>query len=118
MAAIDHWPKWNPAIKSATLIGELIPGSKFRWKASHATITSMLQQVERPKILAWTGKTAGINAIHVWRIEPEDDKTIITTEESWEGPIASIFRGSMQKMLQKSIDDGLIYLKEEAEKKA
>lgn len=117
MAAVDHWPDWNPAVKSAFLDGEFIPGSTFRWKTSHATITSTLQQVEEPKILAWTGKTTGINAIHVWRLEPRGSKTIITTEESWEGFLSRIFRSSMQKMLQKSIDDGLVYLKAKAEKK-
>ena len=66
--------------------------------------------------MAWTGKTLGINAIHIWRLEPKDGKTIVTAGESWEGLLAWIFRGSMQKMLQKSIDDGLHYLKAEAER--
>ena len=118
MAGIDRWPAWNPDVKSAHLVGELADGSTFRWKAGPGTIVSTIQQVERPRTLAWTGKTFGIKAIHVWRLEPKDGKTIVRTEESWEGLLPRIFRGSMQKMLQRSIDAGLSYLKAEAERRS
>jgi hypothetical protein len=117
MAGIDRWPAWNPDVKSAHLEGELADGSTFRWKAGPGTIVSTLQQVEQPRTLAWTGNTFGIKAVHVWRLEPKGDRTIVRTEESWEGLLPHIFRGSMQRMLQRSIDAGLLYLKAEAEKK-
>ncbi|HSD58429.1 MAG TPA: SRPBCC family protein [Methanotrichaceae archaeon] len=118
MAGIDRWPAWNPDVKSAHLAGELAEGLTFRWKAGPGTISSTLQQVERPRTLAWTGNTFGIKAFHVWRLEPKDGKTIVRTEESWEGLLPRIFRGSMQKMLQRSIDAGLSYLKAEAERRS
>ena len=118
MTTIDRWPDWNSEVKSASLKGELTPGSKFWWKAGPGTIKSTIQQVERPKTLAWIGRTLGINAIHVWRLESKDSKTIVKTEESWEGLIPWIFRGPMQKILQKSIDVGLQYLKTEAERRS
>jgi hypothetical protein len=118
MTAVDHWPDWNPAVEWACLDGEFIPGSKFRWKASHATITSTLQQIRKPNKLAWTGKITGINAIHVWRLEPKDGKTIVITEESWDGLLSRIFRGFMKKKLKRSIDDGLKHLKAESERRS
>jgi hypothetical protein len=118
MTAIDSWPDWNPDVKSASLEGELAPGSKFSWKAGPGTITSKIQQVERLRTLAWTGKSLGINAVHVWRLEPRDGKTVVRTEESWEGLLVRIFRGPMQKMLQRAIDAGLRHLKAEAERRA
>jgi len=118
MTAIDSWPDWNPDVKSASLEGELAPGSKFSWKAGPGTITSKIQQVERLRTLAWTGRSLGINAVHVWRLEPRDGKTVVRTEESWEGPLVRIFRGPMQKMLQRAIDAGLRHLKAEAERRA
>lgn len=118
MAGIDRWPAWNPDIKSASLESELAPGSRFRWKAGPGTISSTIQQVERLKALAWTGKTLGIKAIHVWRLEPKNGKTIVQTEESWEGLLPRIFRGRMQKMLHDSIDSGLRHLKAEAERRS
>ncbi len=60
MATIDRWPEWNADVLSAALQGELAPGSKFIWKAGGLTITSTILQVERPRILAWTGNTMGI----------------------------------------------------------
>lgn len=118
MADIDLWPAWNPDVKSASLEGELAKGSTFRWNAGPGTIISTLQQVERPRILAWTGKTLGIKAVHVWLLEPKGERTIVRTEESWNGTLPRIFRKAMQKTLQKTIDSGLQSLKAEAEKKA
>lgn len=118
MAGIDRWPDWNPDVKWASSEEELAEGSKFRWKAGPGTIVSTIQQVERPRTLAWTGKTMGIKAVHVWRLEPKDGKTIVRTEESWEGLLPQIFRKSMHKMLQRSIDAGLSHLKAEAERRS
>ncbi len=118
MTAIDCWPDWNPDVKSASLEGKMAPGSKFSWKAGPGTITSKISQVERLRTLAWTGRSFGINAVHVWQLETRDGKTVVHTAESWEGLLVRIFRGVMRKMLQRSIDAGLLHLKAEAERRA
>jgi hypothetical protein len=118
MAAIDRWPTWNPDVEWASLDGELTPGSVFRWKSGPGTITSTLQSVERPSLLAWTGKTLGIKAIHVWRISAQDGLTTVKTAESWEGLIVRLFRNPMQKTVDEALASGLKYLKAEAEKRA
>ncbi len=117
MADIDKWPDWNRDVSRASLSGQFEAGSKFRWKSGPGTIISTIRQVERPRIMAWTGKTLGIYAIHVWKLEPRNGSTVIRTEESWEGLITRIFRGSMQKTLEKAINTGLQYLKAEAERR-
>ncbi|MEG3225216.1 MAG: polyketide cyclase [Methanobacteriales archaeon Met13] len=116
MADIEAWPSWNPDVKKSCLKGELEEGTQFQWKTGVGKITSLLQQVEPPNILAWTGRIMGINAIHIWKIELIDGKTVVETEESWEGGLSKIMKGRMQKMLQKSLDSGLGYLKSEAER--
>lgn len=118
MADIDRWPAWNPDVKSSSLEGELTEGTTFRWKAGLGTIVSTLQQVEPPRIIGWTGNTLGIKAVHVWRLEPKGERTVVKTEESWEGVLPRIFRKTMQKMLQKAIDSGLRSLKAEAERRS
>ncbi len=60
----------------------------------------------------------GIHAIHVWRIEPGADKSIVRTEESWEGLLVRILRRPFQKQLETAVHTGLGYLKAEAERRA
>jgi hypothetical protein len=91
---------------------------QFRWKAGPGTITSTLESVEPPKVIAWTGKTVGIKAIHVYQLEPRGETTIVKSDESWDGLIVRLFRGPMTKTLQKSTESGLRYLKTEAERRA
>ena len=118
MAAIDGWPSWNPDVTWASLDGELAEGTRFRWKAGPGTITSTLRRVERPRLLAWTGRTFGVDAVHVWRLEARGANTLVRTEESWDGLMARILRGPMQKTLQDAIDAGLRHLKAEAERRS
>src|SRR5205823_4600668 len=118
LADINGWPRWNPAVTEAALSGPLAPGPTFRWKAGPGGITSTLRQVAPPRVLAWTGKTFGIDAIHVYRLEARDSGTVVRTAESWEGWPARLFRGRMQKMLEDGLGPGLDALKAEAERRA
>jgi uncharacterized membrane protein len=69
LTAVESWPAWNPDIKSVSLEGELAEGASFRWKAGPGTITSTIREIDAPRRIAWTGKTFGINATHVYRLE-------------------------------------------------
>jgi uncharacterized protein YndB with AHSA1/START domain len=117
MTAIKRWPEWNPEVKQAFMEGSFIPGTTFRWKAGPGIITSVIREVEPPRILSWTGKTLGIHAVHVWRLTSRGSGTIVRTEESWDGLLPMLFRHSLRRTLQKSIDMGLGYLKIEAERR-
>jgi uncharacterized protein YndB with AHSA1/START domain len=116
VANVEHWPEWNPDVKSVTLDGGIQPGSIFRWKTRTGTIASTFQVVERPHALAWTGKALGLRAIHVWRFEQRGDTTLVTTAESFEGPVARLFRRTLQKTLDKALRGGLRMLTTAAEK--
>jgi len=118
LSDIDGWPGWNPDIASAELDGELAPGSTFRWKAGPGTIKSTLRHVDPPREIGWTGKTFGINAVHVHRLEQRGDSTRVISEESWGGLPVRLLRRRMQKTLQKALDEGLQPLKAEAERRA
>ena len=59
LTAIDRWPSWNPDIKSMSIQGDLAEGSVFRWKAGAGTITSTIQRVEPPRLIAWTAGRSG-----------------------------------------------------------
>ena len=115
---VGAWPRWNADVKSAAIGGGIAPGTEFRWKAGPGTIQSRIEQADRPRLFAWTGRTFGISAIHVWRLEPRDGVTHVTTEESMDGVPARLLRGMVQKNLDKSLDVWLRSLKAEAERLA
>jgi hypothetical protein len=118
MTEVERWPEWNPDVRDAAMDGALAEGTTFRWKAGPGTIRSTLRAVQPMHLLAWTGKTLGIPAVHVYRLESRGGLTTVSTEESWSGLLARVFRSSLQRTLQKAIDTGLDALKREAERQA
>jgi hypothetical protein len=98
--------------------GPVATGSTFRWKAGPGTIVSTLEEVDEPRYVRWRGKTLTIAAIHEWRLEPRDGGTHLETEESFSGVLARVMRGSLQKTLDRSLEEGLEHLKREAERQA
>lgn len=118
LSSIDRWPEWNADVISAKLHGELAPGSIFVWNAGHISITSTISDVKRPHLLAWTGSSLGIRAVHTWQMEKRGERVLVRTEESWEGLFPHILRWPIKKMLQSSIESWLQQLKAEAEKSA
>ncbi len=112
------WPRWNPDVKAMSVDGDVAPGTRFTWKSGPATIKSTIQEVERPRLIAWTGRTLGTTAKHVYRLEPRDGRTAVQTQESFEGWLPRLLRGRMTSTLKKGLDDGLRHLKAEAERRA
>ena len=104
---IARWPEWNPDVTAASIEGPLAPGTQFRWKAGPGTIRSTLVEVDSPKVIAWTGKTLGIHAVHVWRIVENGGRVKLRTEESWSGLPVRLLPSAMQKNLAKAIEAGL-----------
>lgn len=118
LTAIADWPQWNPDVKSMSFDGPLEPGSTFRWKAGPATIVSTLEEVDPPRRVRWRGRTLSIDALHEYRFEPRDGGTRVETEETFSGLLARLMRASLQKTLDRSLEQGLEHLKAEAERRA
>ena len=116
LIAIEQWPTWNHDVKSVSMDGPTVEGATFRWKAGSATITSTLTHLARPNLVAWTGRTLGIRAIHIWRLEQRGDRTHVRTEESYEGVVARLFRRPLQKTLDATLSKGVRHLETEAER--
>ncbi len=76
---------------------------------------SRLEHVNAPTELAWSGRTFGIRAVHTWRFEESEGGTRVRTAESFEGLLARLLPGLMNRMLAKALDQGLGALKAEAE---
>jgi uncharacterized protein YndB with AHSA1/START domain len=107
----DAWPSWNPEVSEASLGGALAPGSGFQWKAGPGTIRSTIRELDPPRRIAWTGRSMGASAIHVWTLESSSGGTALRTEESVEGLIVRALRGRMQTTFQDAIDSAVRHLK-------
>ncbi len=118
IADLERWPQWNPDVRRIRVDGPAVPGTTFTWKAGPSTITSTLRSVRPPVEIGWTGRTLGIDAVHVWRFEGRDGRTVATTAESWAGLLPRLLRGPMRRQLEASLNGGLAHLKAEAERRA
>ena len=114
----DRWQEWSPEVKSMSFDGPLAPGAMFRWKAGPGTIVSTVEEIDRPRYIRWRGRTLSIAAVHEWRFEGRDGGTHVETDESFSGMLVRLLRGSLQKQLDRSLEDGLGHLKREAERRA
>ncbi|HEV2071396.1 MAG TPA: SRPBCC family protein [Acidimicrobiales bacterium] len=114
---VGSWPDWMPGVKAVHVDGPLRVGSTFQWKAGPGTIRSEVLEHDPPRGLAWKGRTLGITAVHVWRMDAQEATTRVFTEESWAGPLARALPGLMGKMVRKALDDALPALKHEAERR-
>jgi uncharacterized protein YndB with AHSA1/START domain len=117
MTEFHRWSCWNPQIKEAKLEGPLEPGSRFVWRSGPGAIRSVLRAVDPPRELGWSGKTMGIHAQHVWRLEPTPTGVKVTTEESWRGWPTRAMRKRMTRVLDDAVATGLENLKTEAERR-
>jgi hypothetical protein len=118
LIGFEQWPQWNPEVKSMSLKGPVEPGTEFRWKSGPGTIISTLEQVDPLGYIRWRGRTLSIKALHEWRFEPSNDGTHVESDESFSGLLARLFRGSLQKTLDRSTESGLEHLKRESERRA
>jgi hypothetical protein len=83
-----------------------------------SSLTSKLITVAAPRQIAWTGRSLGLSAIHVYTLEPRDGKTLVSTEESVNGILARLVRRPLTKRMGAAVRRGLEGLKTEAERRA
>ena len=113
-----RWQEWNPEVKSMSYEGPLASGAMFRWKAGPGTIVSTVEEIDRPRYIRWRGRTLSISAIHEWRLERRGGGTHVETEESFSGFLVRLLRGTLQKQLDRALEEGLGHLKREAERRS
>ncbi|MGD0003905.1 MAG: SRPBCC family protein [Anaerolineaceae bacterium] len=115
---INAWKDWQPGINRSQLDGALTVGALFRWTSGGFAVTSMLQEVEPRRRIAWTGNAFGSKARHIWMFKPQGDGTLVTTEESMEGWLIVLLKPLMPKFLEQSLDVWMSSLKTKGEGKA
>lgn len=116
MTDINNWPNWQKDISKSNLNGALQPNATFDWKTGGVKIHSTLHTVNPCKEFGWTGNTLGLFAIHNWTLTETNGKTNVSVDESMEGFLTKIFKGSFNKSLQKGMLNWLVLLKQTCEK--
>lgn len=116
LSGINLWKKWQPDVSESFVEGNLAAGVKFNWRAKGLHIRSELQLVEPFTKIGWTGKSLGMNAVHIWTIEPKDNFTHVTTEESLSGWFPRLLKLLDPNFLNKSLSSSLKNLKQVAER--
>lgn len=115
---IEDWPAWQSDISSAKLDGDLKVGTQFFWKAKGLNINSTIKVLNPHVQIGWTGKSLGMNAIHLWNFKKlEPSKTQVITEESLAGWFPKTIKIVDPLFLEKSLTNSLEVLKNTAEKR-
>ena len=112
---LDRWPEWNGDVRSIDVAGPLAVGTEFTWRSGLSRIRSTLRVVDVPRLVAWSGSTAGIRALHVWRLTPDRAGTLAWTGETFQGLPALLFRNRLQRTLQDTLDRTIAALRAECE---
>ena len=110
------WPLWHRGVSFAVLRGELAPGTRLHWRADGMRIRSELKEVEPERTLGFTLRTMGGRGYHRWTLLPLDaERTLVRSEEVWEGFVARLLRRTLRRTLEVSRANWLEALRERAE---
>jgi len=115
---IDNWSKWQRAIAESKVERRFAVGSVFRWKSGGLNVTSTIQVIKPGQEIAWTGRSKGAYAKHIWRFASQNNGTLVMTEESMDGWSIRLLKLFNPKFLDNSLDTWLRNLKIKAEKNA
>lgn len=118
LAGIPQWAEWNTDVRDISVPDGVRPGATFTWRSGPGRITSTFAAVDPERELSWTGRSLGIHAVHVYRLEPTAQGTTVVLEESWTGLPTRLLRRRCQAMLDAALETGLARLKTAAEDRA
>lgn len=103
---VAHWRAWQPDMQAVSGPSPLKSGDSFSWRSDGTDIQATVALWRSPRQIAWVGKASIAKAIHVFTLTPlGPDKTMVTSQESMDGPLLSWFYSSDD--LKKTNDDQL-----------
>ncbi len=111
---IDNWKGWMPNVTEVKLKGKPAVDVEFDWTNNGTEIHSKIGILEMNKKIGWSGVASIAKAAHIWELNERNGRTIVKTEESFDGFMLSIFFG--KKKLSDSLKEWLLQLKKAAEK--
>ncbi len=110
---IDNWKTWMPNVTASKKDGALAVDTQFDWTNNGTDIHSTIGVVETNKMIGWSGTASIAKAAHIWHLQEQDGKTIVRTEESFDGFMISLFFGKEE--MSAALTEWLRQLKKKAE---
>ena len=95
-ADVAGWPSWIPMFRGAHWEeGEpWKDGARLRMAMGFGPATLGVEvtiiNAELPYSIAWTGRRFGVTSVHTWTFVPDQDGTLLTSDEVFDGPPAQL----------------------------
>ncbi|MFP4417586.1 MAG: SRPBCC family protein [Chitinivibrionales bacterium] len=115
LTSIDNWAQWQTSVTESQLHGPVQQGTSFSWTAAGIRFESSIHTSIENSAFGWTGKTTGVRAIHNWSFEEKEGTSTVRVEESLQGFLPRLLRGSFRKSLRRGMEIQLHELKKACE---
>lgn len=106
-----NWQSWYPDIRDVVASGALQVGDVFTFKTGPVTVEATVLTSDNESLLRFTGHSRGADAEYAFRLEPSDDGTAVSAEQSMRGVAVRAMRPMMQKIAETSLPAWLDALK-------
>jgi len=100
----SRWPEWYANARGVVIDGgglDLSPGVQFHWTTLGVRVHTTVEEFVPGRRLAWSGRGLGATAYHGFVLTPVEGGTLVTTEETQRGLIASLARIHLRSALRK-----------------
>ena len=115
LSTIENWPRWQRAVSKVSVKSSIRTGAVFHWTTGGMSIRSIIEDIEAPGKIVWTGKALGTRARHAWLLAENGGSTTVETSESMEGWLVSLVGFFDRRFLDKALTAALNDLKTAAE---
>ena len=100
----SRWPEWYANARAVVIDGgspDLSPGVGFHWNTFGVRVHTTVEEFVSNRRLSWSGRGLGSTAYHGWVLTPVDGGTLVVTEETQRGFVASVGRAFLRSGLHK-----------------
>ena len=104
LVGVGEWSTWYTTVKDLQMRSEVVEvGAKFSFKTGPATIKAVIDVLDEPELLRFTGKSAGSATTYAFRLEQREGGTSVLAAQSMGGLAARTMKPVLQGVADKSV---------------
>jgi uncharacterized protein YndB with AHSA1/START domain len=105
LSGVEEWSVWYSTLKDLDMKSRVVEvGSRFSFKTGPATINAVIDVLEAPEQLRFTGKSAGSVTTYAFRLDAGGPRgTSVLAAQSMGGLAARTMRPVLQGVAEKSV---------------